>query len=117
MTALRPPHVRGRWGEIQLRRVVEMAGMLEHCDFRRADRARDEDGGSWPDLIVRLPGGKKVVVDAKAPLEALPRRVDARPTRTSARANLHDHARHVREHMAKLGAEAYWSSSRRRRSS
>jgi DNA recombination protein RmuC len=108
VTALRAPHVRGRWGEMQLKRVVEVAGMLEHCDFVTQTSVRDGEGGLLrPDLIVRLPGGKNVVVDAKAPLAAY---LDAfECTDEDVRAtHLVSHARQVREHMVKLSAKAYW---------
>lgn len=105
--ALRAPHARGRWGELQLKRVVEMAGMLDHCDFYEQESADGEDGKLRPDLIVRLPGGKQLVVDAKAPLAAYLDAIDAEDDDTRRR-KLADHARHVREHIAKLSRKSYW---------
>ena len=107
--ALRAPQVRGRWGEIQLKRVVEMAGMLDYCDFEEQASVQTADGRLRPDLIVRLPGGKTVVVDAKAPLAAYLDAVDGPGDDTTREALLRDHARQVRDHMADLGGKAYWN--------
>jgi len=106
-TALRAPSVRGRWGEMQLKRVVEMAGMVEHCDFLSQPTADTEEGRLRPDLLVRLPGGKNLVVDAKAPLEAYLAATEAADEGVR-RTRLADHARQVRGHMAALGRKSYW---------
>ena len=107
--ALRAPQVRGRWGEIQLKRVVEMAGMLDYCDFEEQASVETADGRLRPDLIVRLPGGKTVVVDAKAPLAAYLDAIDGKGDDDVREALLRDHARQVREHMVDLGGKAYWN--------
>jgi DNA recombination protein RmuC len=105
--ALRVPTVRGRWGEIQLKRVVELAGMLDHCDFYEQQGVNGEQGRLIPDLLVRLPGGRTLVVDAKAPLSAYLEALEA--TDDALReARLKEHARQVRTHMAKLSSKAYW---------
>lgn len=104
--ALRAPGVRGRWGEVQLRRVVELAGMLEHCDFEEQVSADGDEGKLRPDLVVRLPGGHNIIVDAKAVMRAY---VDAEfATDPQQRdALLAEHARLVREHLTKLASKGY----------
>lgn len=105
--ALRAPQVRGRWGEIQLRNVVEMAGMLDHCDFTEQVSADAEGGRLRPDLVVHLPGGRQVIVDAKTPLESY---LAAAEEKDDARRDQHlaDHARRVREHVRALSQKSYW---------
>lgn len=104
--ALRSPNVRGDWGQMQLRRTVEMAGMLGHCDFSEQVSEATEGGRLTPDLIVKLPGGRRVIVDAKAPrmyLEGLADRTEAEKSRY-----LKDHAAKVRAHMTLLSGKRYW---------
>jgi DNA recombination protein RmuC len=107
VNALRAPAVRGRWGELQLRRVVEMAGMLENCDFHEQATVTGEDGRLRPDMVVRLPSGRNIVIDAKTPLGAYLEAQDARSDEERA-AKLRHHAQQVRAHVAKLSAKAYW---------
>lgn len=105
--ALRSPGVRGRWGEVQLRKVVELAGMMEHCDFDEQPTIFTDSGRLRPDMIINLPGGRSIVVDAKAPLEAF---LDAQGASDDGvrTGKLADHVRQVKDHVAKLGAKAYW---------
>jgi len=106
--ALKRPGVRGRWGELQLKRVVELAGMVQHCDFVEQHTVTNGDGDRRmrPDVIVRLPGGKHVVIDAKAPLDAYLKALEA-PDEASRQALLCEHARQVRSHVLQLAAKGY----------
>ncbi|CAN5631925.1 DNA recombination protein RmuC [soil metagenome] len=109
-TALRRPQVRGQWGEMHLRRAVELAGMVQHCDFTLQTSTRTADGMQRPDMLVRLAGGRHVVVDAKVPLEAFLRATDAAADGAddSHSQQLTQHARQVRQHIDALAAKAYW---------
>ncbi|MEI2714561.1 MAG: DNA recombination protein RmuC [Nocardioides sp.] len=106
-SALRKPQVRGRWGELHLRRAVELAGLVEHCDFTEQERLRD--GAQRPDLVVRLAGERRIVVDAKVPLEGF---LDATSAEDDALREHHldRHARQLRTHIDSLGSKAYWRS-------
>jgi DNA recombination protein RmuC len=109
VAALRAPQVRGRWGEHQLRRIVEAAGMLEHCDFAEQVTAATDFSGVRPDMVVRLHGGRTVVVDAKAPFDAYLSAMESRDER-SRDGHLDQHARHLRGHVDALAAKAYWTA-------
>jgi DNA recombination protein RmuC len=105
--ALRQPHVRGRWGEIQLRRVVEMAGMMAHCDFVEQQSADSDDGKLRPDLIVKLPGGRQIVVDSKAPITAYMEAHEA-TTDELRKVKILLHAQLMRRHLEALARKSYW---------
>ncbi len=107
VAALKRPEARGSWGEIQLRRVVELAGMVAHCDFVEQQTVGGEGGRLRPDMLVRLPGGKLIVVDSKVPLDAYLASVEATDGEQAA-AQRTRHARQTREHVAKLAAKGYW---------
>ena len=107
VTALRSPQTRGRWGELQLRRVVEMAGMLEHCDFDEQVTSDSDSGRMRPDMVVHLPGGKNVAVDAKVPMQAF---LDANEAddETVRRTHLASHGRQMKAHVDALSKKEYW---------
>jgi len=107
VTALRSPTVRGNWGEMQLRRVVEMTGMVERCDFLSQTTLFGDDGRLRPDLLVQLPGGRTIVVDAKTPLDAYLKAVEAAAPAERAHWQS-EHARQVRTHITALGRKSYW---------
>jgi DNA recombination protein RmuC len=107
--ALRQPHVRGRWGEIQLRRVVEMAGMMKHCDFVEQESGSGEDGKLRPDLIVKLPGNRQIIVDAKAPITAYMEAHEA-TTDDLRKAKMQVHSQLMGRHVESLARKSYWDS-------
>ncbi len=109
VTALRKPNTRGQWGQMQLRNVVEQAGMVRHCDFIEQASYQGDERTLRPDMIVKLPGGKTVVVDSKAPLQGLLDAYEARDE-TEREARLRDHARLLRTHIKQLGDKAYYAS-------
>jgi DNA recombination protein RmuC len=108
VTALRKPNARGQWGQMQLRNVVELAGMVRHCDFLEQSSLPGQEGVLRPDLIVKLPGGKQVVVDAKAPLQGVLDAYQARDDQEREQ-HLRDHARLLRKHVKALADKAYWA--------
>ncbi len=107
VNSLRTPNVRGRWGEVQLRRVVEISGMLRHCDFVEQTSVTTDEGRLRPDMIIKLPGGKEVVVDAKVPLLAYSESWKAQ-SEESRNAHLKNHVRQIRDHMSSLSSKRYW---------
>jgi DNA recombination protein RmuC len=108
VSALRSPNTRGRWGEVQLRRVVELAGMLSYCDFCEQASVAAEGGNLRPDLVVKLPGGRTIVVDSKAPIEAYLAAYDEASDEASRATKLREHAGHLRGHIKSLSDKGYW---------
>ncbi len=108
VNALRTPNVRGRWGEIQLKRVVEIAGMVEYCDFIEQESVNTEQGRLRPDLVVKLPNNKNIVIDSKAPILSYIESLEIQDERIKDE-KIKEHARNIRTHLAKLGSKSYWS--------
>ncbi|MGA9876139.1 MAG: DNA recombination protein RmuC [Solirubrobacteraceae bacterium] len=106
VSALKRPSTRGSWGEIQLRNVIEMAGMIEHCDFLEQSTIQTDDGPLRPDVLVKLPGGKVIVVDSKVPLDAYLAHLEAQ-TDDERRTQMARHARQTRDHITKLASKGY----------
>jgi DNA recombination protein RmuC len=108
VTALRRPEVRGRWGEITLRRVVELAGLSAHCDFTEQQHIAGEDGVLRPDLVVHMPDGRDLVIDVKTPLDAYLEALEA-PTEEGRQLHLKRHAQQLEAHVRQLASKAYWA--------
>ncbi|HAG10989.1 MAG TPA: DNA recombination protein RmuC [Desulfotomaculum sp.] len=108
VNALRTPNVRGRWGEIQLKRVVEIAGMVEYCDFIEQESVNTEQGRLRPDLVVKLPNNKNIVIDSKAPILSYIESLEIQDEKIKDE-KIKEHARNIRTHLAKLGSKSYWS--------
>jgi len=109
--ALRRPEVRGQWGELTLKRLAELAGMVEHCDFFEQQQVKTEDGQLRPDMIVRMPDGREIVVDAKTPLDAYLNAIEAKDD-VARKQHLEHHARNVRARVRELASKAYWNQFR-----
>ncbi len=105
--ALRRPEVRGQWGELTLKRLVELAGMVEYCDFYEQEHTATEDGAIRPDMIVRMPGGREIVIDVKTPLDAYLNAIEA-PDDAARQLALEHHSRKMRERVQELAGKAYW---------
>ena len=105
--ALRRPEVRGQWGELTLKRLVELAGMVEYCDFYEQEHTLTEDGAVRPDMIVRMPGGREIVIDVKTPLDAYLNAIEA-PDDAARQLALEHHSRKMRERVQELASKAYW---------
>lgn len=106
--ALRRPEVRGQWGEMTLKRLAELAGMVEHCDFYEQEHVNTEDGAIRPDMVVRMPDGREIIVDVKTPLDAYLTAVEV-PDDEQKQVALNRHAKNVREHVRSLASKAYWN--------